>query len=158
MLGRTIPGPVCKWLRHFNANAAFHSTPLNKVLVLLLGKRKYFEPPYQIKKWSLRTPTPPLHPQTAKRKHPQLAKNYAIWILFNRQHRAVHLTHFQCLPVHRNLRDRNDTSANKPKCVSWCTDANRKLTCCSSRSLSLPRTAHLRFKCGSHLNPRRSAA
>jgi hypothetical protein len=32
MLGRTVPGFVCKWLRHFIANAAFHGTPLNKVL------------------------------------------------------------------------------------------------------------------------------
>lgn len=30
--GRTVPGLVCEWLRHFFANAAFHSTPLNKVL------------------------------------------------------------------------------------------------------------------------------
>ena len=32
MLGRTVPGLVCKWLRHFIANVAFHGTPLNKVL------------------------------------------------------------------------------------------------------------------------------
>ena len=32
MLGRTAPGPVCKWLRHFIANAPLRGTPLNKVL------------------------------------------------------------------------------------------------------------------------------
>ena len=32
MLGRTVTGLVCEWLRHFNANAALHGTPLNKVL------------------------------------------------------------------------------------------------------------------------------
>ncbi len=35
MLGRTVTGLVCEWLRHFVANATFHCTPLNKVLYIM---------------------------------------------------------------------------------------------------------------------------
>ena len=40
MLGRTATGPVCNWLRQFNANAPFRGTPLNEVLCATMSNQK----------------------------------------------------------------------------------------------------------------------